>query len=48
MKAEYAFTEFEEDDRETIIWEDMLYGENYGMYVHPEYRYVHYNESMNT
>lgn len=38
----------EEDDRETIIWEDMLYGENYGMYVHPEYRYVHYNESTNT
>ncbi len=37
-----------EDDRETIIWEDMLYGENYGMYVHPEYRYVHYNESTNT
>lgn len=38
----------EEDDRETIIWEDLLYGENYGMYVHPEYRYVHYNESTNT
>ena len=38
----------EEDGRETIIWEDLLYGENYGMYVHPEYRYVHYNESTNT
>lgn len=38
----------EEEGRETIIWEDLLYGENYGMYVHPEYRYVHYNESTNT
>lgn len=38
----------EEEGRETIIWEDMLYGENYGMYVHPEYRYVNYNESTNT
>ena len=37
-----------EDGRETIIWEDLLYGENYGMYVHPEYRYVNYNESTNT
>ena len=37
----------EEDDRQTIVWEDLLYGENYGMYVHPEYRYVHYNESTN-
>ena len=38
----------EEDGRETIIWEDLLYGENYGMYVHPEYNYVTYNESTNT
>ena len=38
----------DEDGRETIIWEDMLYGENYGMYVHPEYCYVTYNESTNT
>lgn len=38
----------EEDGRETIVWEDLLYGENYGMYVHPEYKYVRYNESTNT
>ena len=38
----------EEEGRETIIWEDLLYGENYGMYVHPEYNYVTYNESTNT
>lgn len=38
----------EEDKRQTIIWEDLLYGENYGMYVHPEYNYVTYNESTNT
>lgn len=38
----------EEEGRETIIWEDLLYGENYGMYVHPEYRYVKFNESTNT
>ena len=38
----------EEDGRETIIWEDMLYGENYGMYAHPEYNYVTYNETTNT
>ena len=38
----------EEDDRQTIIWEDLLYGANYGMYVHPEYNYVTYNESTNT
>ena len=38
----------EEDGREVILWEDMLYGENYGMYEHPEYRYVRYNESTNT
>ncbi len=38
----------EEEGRETIIWEDMLYGENYGMYLHPEYGYLTYNESTNT
>ena len=38
----------EEEGRETIIWEDLLYGENYGMYVHPEYNYVTYNESTNS
>ena len=37
-----------EDGQKVIKWEDMLYGENYGYYLYPEYRYVTYNESTNT
>lgn len=38
----------DENGRQMIEWEDMLYGENYGYYLYPEYHYVTYNESTNT
>ena len=38
----------DEDERQMIHWEDMLYGSNYGHYVHDNYSYVTYNESTNT